>query len=71
MKILLFVAALLTSFTSFADTQSTEEYLEEINKAFSRFFSATNGKTYSQQIKAIEELYVEFEDNDASNLVIR
>lgn len=65
LKVLLFATALLTSFTSFADTQSTEEYLEEVNKAFSRFFEATNGKTYSQQIIAIEELYVEFEGNDA------
>lgn len=65
MKSLLFIVAALTSFNTFATPQSAEEYLEEVNKAFGRFFEATNGKSFSQQVIAIEALYLEFEDNEA------
>ncbi|MCH8501491.1 MAG: hypothetical protein LAT77_06225 [Aliidiomarina sp.] len=65
MKSLLLIIAVLASFNTFASTQSAEEYIEEVNKAFGRFFEATNGKSFSQQVIAIEALYLEFEDNEA------
>ncbi|WP_417658527.1 hypothetical protein [Pseudidiomarina sp.] len=48
-----------------AEELSKEEYLKEINKAFSRFYEATNGKTLSARIEALEELSVEYKDNQA------
>lgn len=64
MRTLFFVAALLTSFTCPAGEQSHEEYIKEVNKVLDRVFEATDGKTLSQQVNVLEELSVEFADNE-------
>ncbi|MCK7458352.1 hypothetical protein [Idiomarina aminovorans] len=65
MRTLLFIVALLMSFVCFSDEQSHEEHLKKMKKAFERVYEATNGKTLSQQINALEELSTEFADNEA------
>jgi len=65
MRVSFLIAALLMSFACSADEESAKEYYEEVNKAFDRIHEATNGKTFSQQINALEGLSIEFSDNEA------
>ncbi len=46
-----------------ADELSAEEYLKEINRASSRVYEQTNGKTLSAKIEILEALLLEYEDN--------
>lgn len=72
MKILhitaIFISTLLTvaplqAEESSKEELSKEEYLKEVNKAFGRIYEATNGKTLSAQLVALEALSVEYKDN--------
>ncbi|PHR63484.1 MAG: hypothetical protein COA51_10270 [Idiomarina sp.] len=61
----IFISTFLSTTPIVADELSEEEYVKEINKAFSRFYEATNGKTLSARIEALEALSVEYKDNEA------
>lgn len=65
MKPFYFTLVLMLAAPLAAEELSKEDYLKEINKAFSRFYEATNGKTLSARIEALEELSVEYKDNQA------
>lgn len=65
MRTLFLVAALFTSLICSAGEQSHEDYIKEIQKVSDRIFEAKNGKTFSQEINALEQLSVEFIDNEA------
>jgi len=43
---------------------SQEDYLKEVNKALSRVYEETSGKTLSAQIAVLESLAIDYKDND-------
>lgn len=68
----LFTAAPLAAEESSKEELSKEEYLKEVNKAFGQIYEATNGKTLSAQLVALEALSVEYKDNKpVSNLLLQ
>lgn len=63
MKPFYFTLVLMLAAPLAAEELSKEEYLKEVNKAFSKIYEATKGKTLSAQLVALEALSVEYKDN--------